>query len=137
MEDGTALDLASAREILSEYSCLTPKIADGPGEKRRLQDALQLMVRHSDWENLGICADSYTDASAALDRYLSALGYPAAPPASVPSEAGPIYLKYNTQRQIIYCDRYDGEYRGVLVSCQSESDAVAGTYGYLPLDLYA
>ncbi len=35
-----------------------------------------------------------------------------------------------------YLDQYTGEYRGVLVSCQSEDDLIAGTYGHFPLDLF-
>lgn len=132
----TDLSLVRAREILAAYSCLTPKAVVGSDEKHRLQAALQVMVGQSDWENLGICADCFADAVAALNGYLRALGHPIAPPASAPPTAGPIYVKYNTQRQILYCDRYDGDDRGVLVSCQSEDDRVAGTYGYLPLDLY-
>ncbi len=130
-------ELNRARAILAEYSCLTPKVAASSEEKHELQQALKLMVARSDWENLGICAESIAEARAALDRYLAALGYAAAPAIGAPPAAGPVYLKYNTQRQIVYCDRYDGEYRGVLVSCQSEDEAVAGTYGYLPLDLFA
>ena len=137
MED-TNLSLARAREILAAFSCLTPKAVADAAERQQLQQALQAMVRASDWENLGICADDLAAAQQALASYLQALGHPATPPIAEPPEGeGPIYLKYNTQRQLIYCDCYSGDYRGVLVACQSENEAVAGTYGYLPLDLYS
>lgn len=137
MED-TNFSLARAREILAAFSCMTPKTVADAEERQRLQQALRVMVGASDWENLGICADNLAAAQVALGSYLQALGYPAAPSTPTPIDSEePIYLKYNTQRQIVYCDRYSGEYRGVLVACQSEDEAVVGTYGYLPLDLYA
>lgn len=134
----TNLNLARARETLAAFSCMTPKTVADAAERQQLQQALQAIVRASDWENFGICADDLAAAQAALASYLQALGHPAVPPAAMPpASEGPVYLKYNTQRQIVYCDRYSGEYRGVLVACQSEDEAVVGTYGYLPLDLYA
>lgn len=137
MED-TSFSLARARETLAAFSCTTPKVIADVAERQQLQQALRIMVGASDWENLGICADDFAAAQGSLASYLQALGYPAAPPTPMPANNGvPVYLKYNTQRQIGYCDPYSGEYRGVLVACQSEDEAIVGTYGYLPLDLYA
>ncbi|MDJ0594500.1 MAG: DUF1824 family protein [Pleurocapsa sp. MO_226.B13] len=49
----------------------------------------------------------------------------------------PVYLKFSTQKMSYYSSEYTGEYRGVLVSIQSEDDLIAGTYGHFPLDLFA
>ena len=36
-----------------------------------------------------------------------------------------------------YSSEYTGEYRGVLVSYQSEDNLIAGTYGHFPLNLFS
>ncbi|MGL5508894.1 MAG: DUF1824 family protein [Microcoleaceae cyanobacterium] len=48
-----------------------------------------------------------------------------------------MYIKFNGMKQTYHLDSYQGEYRGVLVSCQSsDPQMVNGTYGHLPLDLF-
>lgn len=134
----TSLDLKTAKEILNEYSCLQPKTPETLEEKTRLQQALLLIARDCESENLGICADNASQGFSALSSYLQALGYKIAfGPESIPKLETPVYIKFNTQRMAHWVDTYSGEYRGVLVSCQSEDDAIAGTYGHLPLDLFA
>jgi hypothetical protein len=50
---------------------------------------------------------------------------------------GAIYIKFNGMKQTYHLDSYQGEYRGVLVSCQSsDPQMVNGTYGHLPLNLF-
>ncbi|NES92001.1 DUF1824 family protein, partial [Okeania sp. SIO2B9] len=40
-------------------------------------------------------------------------------------------------KESYHLESYIGEYRGVLVSCQSAEDTgINGTYGHLPLDLF-
>lgn len=134
----TTLDLQTAKEILNEYSCLQLKTPNTQAEKTRLQQALLLITRHCESENLGICADHASQGFATLSSYLQALGYEVAfGPESIPKLESPVYIKFNTQRMAHFVDTYTGEYRGVLVSCQSEDEAIAGTYGHLPLDLFA
>ena len=72
-----------------------------------------------------------------LSNYLKALGYEnALDIASLSPQENAVYLKFNTQKNSHYLDSYDGDYRGVLISCQSEDDNISGTYGYFPLDLF-
>ena len=94
------------------------------------------MCRESESENFGICADTLQEAQQALASYLQALGYGHQVPNPLGEHSGPVYLKFNTQKQSPYLDGYDGPYRGVLIACQSDSTAINGTYGYFPLDLF-
>lgn len=132
-----SLSLSDARKILTEYSCTQTKTVETEAEKQRLRQALLTVTHLSDWENIGVCADNATQGMTALISYLTALGYSVKiePTANV-SEHESVYLKYNTQRMSYLIDTYTGDYRGVLVACQSEDDAIAGTYGHFPLDLF-
>ena len=95
------------------------------------------MVSLSEWENLGICADNSEMGFAILTNYLKALGYPVKfDRTKITASNRPVYIKYNTQKMSDHLDSYDGDYRGVLISCQSENQAIAGTYGYFPEDLF-
>lgn len=112
---------------------------DSESEKVLIRQALLLLTSKSDYQNLGICADSVAQGFLALETYLKALGYEAILDrrADVTSFIGPVYIKFNTQKQSYYLDSYIGKYRGVLVSCQSSQDeSINGTYGHLPLDLF-
>ncbi|MDY6781240.1 MAG: DUF1824 family protein [Cyanobacteriota bacterium] len=133
----TALTIPEARKLLKTYSCIQTRTVESDVEKEQLRQALLLLTQASDYENLGICADSAEQGFTALTSYLKAMGYETALENVNLTEApAPIYIKFNTQKLAHYCDRYVGEYRGVLVSCQSEDDEVNGTYGHLPLDLF-
>lgn len=133
------MELQEARKILDQYSCLEPKAADTPEKKEQLQTALKAIAQESEWENLGICADNTQQALEALKTYLTALGYDINRINFDQTEQQdkPVYIKFNTRQMGYYQDNYTGESRGVLVSCQAEDDVVAGTYGHLPLDLFA
>ena len=133
----TNFTVPEARKLLGEYSCLQIKPVESEAEKERLRQALLLITDLSESENLGICADNAIQGFAALGSYLKALGYEIPfNKNSIPSEENPCYIKFNTQRMSHFCESYTGDSRGVLVSCQSEDDAIAGTYGHLPLDLF-
>jgi len=88
---------------------------------------------------LGVCASSLQEGFSALTPYLEAIGYnPATLEDSGFEFEGPVYIKFNGKRESYHADSYTGEYRGVLVSCQSEDgEGVNGTYGHLPLDLFS
>jgi hypothetical protein len=103
-----------------------------------IRQALLLLTSESDYQNLGICADSATQGLLALETYLQALGYKAnLDHSDITSFAGSVYIKFNTQQESYYLDSYMGKYRGVLVSCQSsQNESINGTYGHLPLDLF-
>jgi hypothetical protein len=93
------------------------------------------MRDHSDYQILGVCADTAEQAIAALHTYLQAFGLTDLPvPAAI---AGVVYLKYNPKTGLCYLKPYEGEHRGVLVSCQSAYDGdVNETFGHFPLDLF-
>lgn len=138
MSANHSLTVDQSLKLLKSYSCLEPKLVHSETEKTELQQAIQQIISLSEYENLGICADSSETARQVLNQYLKALGYEAQLDQStlLPQET-PIYLKFNTKKMSHYLDDYDGQYRGVLISCQSEDDNIAGTYGYFPLDLFA
>ncbi len=91
----------------------------------------------SEYQTLGICADSIAEAQAALKGYVAALSQPVN--VDLPKQAGAVYLKFNTLKNAWYLDSYSGESRGVLVTyhtSEPELDEVNGTYGPFPLDLF-
>ena len=133
------LSVQEAQKILKAFSCIDTKSVDSESEKTLIRQALLLLISKSDYQNLGICADSVAQGFLALETYLKALGYEATlDRADITSFIGPVYIKFTTQKQSYYLDSYIGKYRGVLVSCQSSQDeSINGTYGHLPLDLFA
>jgi len=128
----------AARKVLRAFSCIDSKTVESASEKSLLRQALLLVTSLSDYQNLGICADTPTEGFSALESYLKALGYAATiNEADINSDVDPVYIKFNSQKQSYYLNPYTGKYRGVLVSCQSSQDeSISGTYGHLPLDLF-
>jgi len=130
----STLSLSEADRLLKRFDCLTSVPQDW--DPAQIQAALRLVADYSDYQMLGICADSLAQAQAVLQAYASALGYD--PDGSVAPVEGPVYLKFNPRSGRCYADTYSGEHRGVLVSCQSaDIDGVNQMYGHLPLNLYA
>jgi hypothetical protein len=126
-----------AVKLLKRYSCLPTQSVESEVQKEQLREALLLVTRESEWENLGICAENTASALAALRSYLEALGYQVNfNLVDIPNLNESVYLKFNTQKMSYYLERYPGEYRGVLVSCQGEQENIIGTYGYFPLNLF-
>ena len=137
MTTENSMTVEQALEILKSYSCLEVKLVESEADKKELQTAIKKIVDLSEYENLGICANSLELAFESLSNYLKALGYENdLNIASLPPQEKAVYLKFNTQKNSHYLDSYDGDYRGVLISCQSEDDNISGTYGYFPLDLF-
>lgn len=131
------LTLDTALKLLHSFSCIVPKKINSEEEKEELRQAISLIVELSEWENLGICADSVQEAITTLNSYLKALGYPPITDDFLQKTfPQAVYLKYNSQKQSCYLDEYSGDYRGVLISCQGEDEKITGTYGYFPLNLY-
>lgn len=134
----TNLTVEQAEKILREYSCTNTKLVESDSEKVLLRQALQLIADLADYLNFGICAETTEQGFLALQKYLNGLGY------NVPLDTqksqeipGSVYIKFNTNKQSFYLDSYNGNYRGVLVSCQSSArEDISGTYGHLPLDLF-
>ncbi|GAB4524477.1 MAG: hypothetical protein Tsb0014_02990 [Pleurocapsa sp.] len=133
----TDLSLDKALKILKSYDCVQVKNPESPVLLEELRNSLVMITNLSTSENLGICADSSQQGFAVLASYLKAFGYPSNfGQDKVTQISEPVYLKFNTQKMSYYLDRYTGKYRGVLISCQSEDDAIAGTYGHFSLDLF-
>ena len=131
------LTLGKALKILKSYDCVQVKDTEPLIELEELRNSLLLVTSLSSSINLGICADNSQQAFATVASYLMALGYKnnlEKDNLSQSSEA--VYLKFNTQKMSYYLNKYTQKYRGVLVSCQSEDDLIAGTYGHFPLDLF-
>ncbi len=110
--------------------------ADVALDREQLQQALLQVANHSDYQMLGICADSFAQGRQALETYAAALGYTQIP---IPEPIdGPVYIKFNPRSGGCYVDSYVGSHRGVLVSCQSaEEPGINEMYGHLPLDLFS
>ncbi|MGG6297106.1 DUF1824 family protein [Leptolyngbya sp. AN02str] len=136
ISDGSSLTCAQAHQLLKRWDCLTghqPSMA----ERDDLRSAVRTVAHHSDYQILGICAESLSLGVQALLAYAAALGYSPSP-AHLPELDGPVYLKFNPKSGLLYGDRYVGPHRGVLVSCQSAyADGLNEMYGHLPLDLFA
>ena len=131
-------ELTAAIAILNEKSCIETPHIDSESERETLRQNIQLVSKEADWENIGICADNATSAVTSVRQYLAALGYKNDFEVDISEWADkPVYLKFNTQKMALYLDDYEGKYRGVLIAIQSEIDALQGTYGHFPLDLFA
>jgi Domain of unknown function (DUF1824) len=141
------VDLAC--QLLRQFTCVPSASPDGmptpPAvDPALVRQAVLVVADHSDYQILGICADGVAAAEAALTGYGRSLGYDLSPllplaqhnPAAA-SITGPLYVKYNPKLGRCHVDRYIGEHRGVLVSCQSAYDGdINETFGHLPLDLF-
>ena len=131
------LTLGLALKIVKSYDCGKPTNTTSSIEPKELRNSLLLVTSLSSSQNLGICADNFQQGFAALTSYLGAFGYQNnLEQENVSISLSPVYLKFSTQKMSYYSDKYTGEYRGVLVSCQSEDDLIAGTYGHFPLNLF-
>ncbi|MCL1463217.1 DUF1824 family protein [Argonema galeatum] len=137
-QNSTNLTVEQAQKILQQYSCTEVKPIESVSEKALVREALLLITNLSDYQNLGICADTATEGFSALESYLKGLGYKISlNTANILSEKDGVYIKFNTKKQSYYLDSYTGKYRGVLVSCQSsENESISGTYGHFPLNLF-
>ena len=131
------LTLDKALEVVKSYDCGKPTNTSSSIELEQLRNSLLLVTSLSSSQNLGICADDFQQGFAALTSYLEAFGYQSNLEQDKANQSlSPIYLKFSTQKMSYYSSKYTGEYRGVLVSYQSENDLIAGTYGHFPLDLF-
>ena len=132
-------EFQSAQQLLIRFSSVESRSVSSEAEQQQLQQAVLHFTELSEQQNLGICADNLSQGVIALTRYLNAMGYgvPDAPESVDAAEDEPIYIKFSTQRMSYYVESYSGQDRGVLMSCQSsQHDALNGTYGYLPLNLF-
>ncbi|HEY9848324.1 MAG TPA: DUF1824 family protein [Leptolyngbyaceae cyanobacterium] len=137
-QNSTNLTVEQALKLLQKFSCIEVETIASASEKSLLQEALQLITSLCDYQNLGICAETVTQGFTILESYLKGLDYQIPfDTSNIPAIEGPVYIKFNTNKQSYYLDSYTGKYRGVLVSCQSSvNESISGTYGHFPLDLF-
>ena len=135
MAESNSLTIAEAVQLLKVYSYSTDDKDNSPQTLEQLRKALLLVAQESEWENIGICADNLTQGLDVLASYLKALGYRYDSQQHSESEE-PVYIKFNTRKINYYVNSYTGNSRGVLVAMQGNEEAVLGTYGYFPLNLF-
>lgn len=129
------LTAEDARKILNKFNCLDIAPILKPSEKVSVRRALILITSLSNYQILGICADTAEEGKLAMKTYSQALGYEV--PSNLPHIDGPVYIKLNGKNGLCYIDSYSGHHRGVLVSCQSHNPGgINEMYGHLPLDLF-
>lgn len=130
-------EITALRKQLVQYSCLTVSAALPADEAAAVRAGLLQFNEWSDYQTLGVCADTLAAGKAALEQYVAALSRPIQ--LELGDRPGPVYLKFNTLKGAWYLDDYSGPSRGVLVSfhaSEPEFDPVNGTYGPFPLDLF-
>ncbi|NET00582.1 MAG: DUF1824 family protein [Sphaerospermopsis sp. SIO1G2] len=131
----TTLTVTEAKKILNKFNCLDIAPILKPLEKALTRQAIILLAKLSDYQILGICAETAVEGIIAMETYSRAFGYQA--PENLPHPEGPVYIKLNGKNGLCYLDSYAGHHRGVLVSCQSHQEGgVNEMYGHLPLDLF-
>ncbi|GAB1545235.1 DUF1824 family protein [Scytonema sp. NUACC21] len=129
------ISVQEAKKILNKFNCvdIAPKLK--ATEKALVREALTLLASISDYQILGICADTAEEGMLAMKTYSHAFGYE--PPSNLPTLEGPVYIKLNGKNGLCYLDSYSGHHRGVLVSCQSYlQGGINEMFGHLPLDLF-
>lgn len=134
-QNPTHLTAEEAQKILKPFSCTDIKSAGSPEERAAIREALLLLAGLSDYQILGICADTAEGGLLALKTYAAGLGWE--PPLEIANVGGAVYIKFNPKTGLCYMDSYAGTHRGVLVSCQSSREGgINEMYGHLPLDLF-
>ncbi len=129
------LTTAEAKKILNKFNCLDIAPILKPSEKVLTCKALVLITTLSDYQILGICAETAEEGILAMRTYSHAFGYEV--PSDLATPEGPVYIKLNGKNGLCYLDSYAGHHRGVLVSCQSyDEGGINEMYGHLPLDLF-
>ncbi|WP_413160899.1 DUF1824 family protein [Capilliphycus salinus ALCB114379] len=133
------LSLESAQQTLEAFNCADIQSVNPIENRDRICSALKLVVENSEYQMLGICADSLDAAWNALQEYLHGLDYNITLDRNaVEAIEGSVFVKFNGRSQSYYASPYTEKYRGVLVSCQSTDDTgINGTYGHFPLDLFS
>jgi Domain of unknown function (DUF1824) len=127
-------NLVAAEKILIDLRDLD---ANATAEQcNQLRGSLATLAKATDYQMFGVCAAEQSIGLAALASYAQHFGYEL-PPEDLPTITGPVYLKFNPRSSRCYVDTYQGEYRGVLVSFQSDlADGYSGTHGHFPLELF-
>lgn len=136
LEPATAKLKAVRKQLINLSLQQTPESLSST-QKQSVRSALLWLNDISDYQTLGICADSVSTAELALKSYVAALSQPIN--VDLPTAPGAVFLKFNTLKNAWYLDSYSGNSRGVLVTyhtSEADMDDVNGTYGPFPLDLF-
>ncbi len=108
-------------------------------QRESIRRCLQILTKAADYHTIGMCADNQTIGLTALQSYAKYFGYDITADlvTALPAINGSVYLKFNPRSNRLYIDTYQGDYRGGLVSFQSDlTDGYNGTHGHFPLDLF-
>jgi hypothetical protein len=108
-------------------------------QRESIRQSLQVLTKAADYHTIGVCADNQTTGLTALHSYSKYFGYDITADLviALPTINGSVYLKFNPRSNRLYIDTYQGDYRGGLVSFQSDlADGYNGTHGHFPLDLF-
>lgn len=135
--EAIASKLKSVRQQLIKISLVHTPADLSAEQKQAVRSSLLWLNEQSEYQTLGICADTVTEAKSALTGYIAALSQPIR--VDIPAQEGAVFLKFNTLKNAWYLDGYSGESRGVLVTfhtSEPELDEVNGTYGPFPSDLF-
>jgi Domain of unknown function (DUF1824) len=109
-------------------------------DREAIRQGLQTLTDAADYHLIGMCADNQTVGLTALHSYVKQFGYEIGADlvTALPVITGAVYLKFNPRSNHLYIDIYQGDYRGGLVSFQSDlADGYNGTHGHFPLDLFS
>lgn len=135
------LSLLEAQKVLAVFNCLEEAPSLSESQQAIIRSALRTVVHEADCVIFGVCAESIAQGLAAVRAYGAGLDREVPPEPEqrgVANPEQPIYIKCNTNSLLFYAEPYQGENRGVLVSCQSQVDEeLNAMYGHLPLDLFA
>ena len=129
--------IAAIRQRLGQFSCLTTPPALNNAEADQVRADLSCFNDWSDYQTLGICADTLAEGQRALESFVKALGVSVS--LDLPTRKGAVYLKFNTLKGAWYLDDYSGRSRGVLITFHTSDPEVtelSGTYGPFPFDLF-
>jgi Domain of unknown function (DUF1824) len=131
------ITISAAEQVLQDLKDLDQTAT--AEQRTQIQAALQTLTAAADYQMFGVCAEQQLAGLQALQSYAQHFGYllTEAMGQELPQVAGAVYLKFNPRSQRLYVDGYNGTYRGVLVSFQSDlADGYSGTHGHFPLDLF-
>jgi Domain of unknown function (DUF1824) len=132
------MTIQEADQALRKLQDLGAKASDE--DRVAIRQGLQILTAGADYHLIGMCADNQVEGLAALHSYVQHFGYEIGKNlvTALPSVTGAVYLKFNPRSNRLYIDNYQGDYRGGLVSFQSDiADGYNGTHGHFPLDLFS
>ncbi len=132
-----AAQLKATRKHLVKISLIHKPAELSEQQRQSVRSELLWLGEQSEYQTLGICADTLAEAEVALKGYVKALSQSIQ--VDISPREGAVFLKFNTLKNAWYVDGYSGESRGVLVTYHTSEPEMAdvnGTYGPFPLDLF-